>query len=263
VRRALLAFACALACAALALAAEPRRVESVGIAPVKKDAPATSSPRSAALTAAVARAVETVALELEPSLPKTSGERAKDPTKIAPELAAALGSDPLDYATRYRLLKDRGLRPAIYGKETGAEKEYVVVVEVQVDAERVAERLRAAGYLAGTQPGASQAPLRLVLEGVTDYRAYASVRKLLVERLGVRSAQPVEFRRGETVLALEGAPAPETIGPSLQAAAPPELRVVPLEAGPDAVRLQLEWTPPPEATRPGAADPAAETPSED
>jgi hypothetical protein len=29
------------------------------------------------------------------------------------------------------------------------------------------------------------------------------------------------------------------------------------------VRRQLEWTPPPEATRPGAADPATETPSED
>jgi hypothetical protein len=263
VRRALLAFACALLCAAAAFAAEPRKIQSVGIAPVKKNAPATASPRSAALTAAVARAVETVALELEPSLPKTSGEKSKDPTKIAPELAAALGSDPLDYAARYRLLQDRGLRAALFGKETGAEKEYVVVVEVQVDAERIAERLRAAGYLAGTPATASRAPLQLVLEGVTDYRAYASVRKLLVERLGVRSAQPVEFRRGEAVLALEGAPAPETIGPALQAAAPPELRVVPIEAGPDGVRLQLEWTPPPEATPSAAAAPTAETPSED
>ena len=50
--------------------------------------------------------------------------------------------------------------------------------------------------MAGTPAGASRAPLQLVLEGVTDYRAYASVRKLLLERLGVRSVQPVEFRRG-------------------------------------------------------------------
>jgi hypothetical protein len=261
VRRAWIGLGLALGLAAAAFAAEPRRIESVGVAPVKKDAPATASPRNAALTAAVARAVERVALELEPSLPKPTGEKSKDPTKIAPELVKALGKDPLDYATRYRVLQDRGLRPALFGKETGAEKEYVVVVEVQVDAERVAERLRAAGWLSSGAPnGAGQAPLQLVLEGVTDYRAYASVRKLLVEKLGARSALPLEFRPGEAVLAVTGGPTPETLAASLQAAAPPELRVVPLEAGPDSVRLQVEWTPPAAPEPAAELSPTAETP---
>ena len=186
------------------------------------------------------------------------GDAVKDPTKIAPELARVLGEDPMDYATRYRILDDRGLRPALFAKETGAEKEYVVVVEVQVDADRVGDRLRSAGWLASPNSGGGSTPLALVLEGVHDYRAYESVRKLLVERLGARSARPVEFPPGQAVLSVEGAPAAETLAASLQAAAPPELRVVPLESGPDEVRVQLDYTPPAAPVAPAAPAPTAE-----
>jgi hypothetical protein len=254
--------ACALALLVLlasAALAEPRRVESVGVAPVLKTGATASSPRAAALRAAVARAVESVALALDPALPKPPGGAVKDPTKIAAELASVLGSDPMDYASRYRILEDRGLRPALYAKETGAEKEYVVKVEVMVDADRVAERLRGAGYLASAPATGGSASLRLVLEGVTDYRAYDGVRRLLVERLGARSALPVEFEPGQAVLAVEGGPAAETLAASLQAAAPPELRVVPVAAAPDEVRVQVEYTPPTPPVTPAGPSPTAET----
>jgi hypothetical protein len=246
-----------------ALAADLRRVESVGVVPIASGS--AKSPRNAAVRAGVARAVESVAVSLGPALPApvpTPAEGAAagakpDPTALAPELASALGKDPLDYAASYRIVEDRGTRRSLYEKQSGAESEYVVVVEVQVDAGRIAERLRAAGWLAA--PAGSGAPLRLVLEGVRDYRAYASVRRLLVERGGARGVSPVEFSRGRAVLSVEGAPPPEALLASLQAAAPPELRMVALETGPEALTLLVEWVGAPPAATPeeGAAGEAA------
>ena len=197
----------------VAFAADLRRIESVGVVPVAAGAARSAAPRTSAVRAAVARAVESVAISLGPSVPALAeapaGDPARDPTSLAPELAPALGDDPLDYAASYRIVEDRGMRKALYEKQSGAPNEYVVVVEVQVDAARVAERLRTAGWLAA--PIGSSAPLRVVLEGVEDYRAYESVRRLLLERGGARSAQPVEFTRTRAVLAVAGAPEPAAL----------------------------------------------------
>jgi hypothetical protein len=241
-----------LGTALAAQAADLRRIESVGVVPVAAGAAKTGGHRNSAVRAGVARAVESVALSLGPNVP-TAPEAgaetpAKDPTALAPELARALGSDPLDYAASYRIVDDRGLRKALYERQTGAGDEYVVVVEVQVDAARIAERLRTAGWLAA--PEGSSAPLRVVLEGVSDYRAYESVRRLLVGRGGARSVQPVEFRRGRAVLAVAGAPEPAALVAALQANAPPELRLIPLETEPEGLTLLVEWTPPPEEPPP-------------
>lgn len=259
-RRAALAllFAVTWLCAASAGAEDLRRLQSVGVAPVLPAKGESGSPRNAAVRAAVARAVESVALALEPKVPAAPDAPAKDPTALDPKLARALGDDPLDYATRYRILEDRGTRPAIFSRESGAEKEYVVVVEVQVDAARVGERLRAAGWLAAPATNAPSSTQRVVLEGLTDYRALDSVRRLLVERLGARKALPVELTRGRAVLAVDGGPAPATLAASLQAAAPPELHVEPVEAGDDgAITLRVEWIPPP--VEPAAPQPTPET----
>jgi hypothetical protein len=241
--------------ATLAGAADLRRVESVGIVPVPAGAAKSSAPREAAVRAGVARAVESVAVSLGPNVPAPAKPDEKkpppDPTAIAPELAGALGADPLDYAASYRIVEVRGLRKALYERQTGAADEYVVVVEVQVDAGRIAERLRTAGWLAA--PAGGSAALRVVLEGVTDYRAYESVRRLLVERGGARSAQPVEFSHDRAVLSVAGAPEPSALLAALQAAAPPELRLVPLENGPEGLTLLVEWTPPTPAPTPTTA----------
>jgi hypothetical protein len=250
-----LALLAAVLAAGAASAADLRRLESVGVAPVLPGKP-SASPRTAAVRAAVARAVEAVALALDPAVPPLKEDKPpKDPTAILPKLARALGEDPLEYANRYRILEDRGLRPAIFQRESGAEKEYVAVVEVQVDADRVAERLRAAGWLAAPGAAAGAATQRLVLEGVQDYRALDSVRKLLVEKLGARKALPVELSRGRAVLAVEGGPPASALAASLQKAAPPELHVTPVESDPEGVTVQVEWTPPP--VEPAASEPEA------
>lgn len=254
-RRAALTLAVLLCAAAPAGAADLRRVESIGVVPIGGGAPEKATPRAAAVRAAVARAVEAVAQGLGPVVPPLAGSReaAKKPTAIGPEFARALGEDPLDYATRYRILEDRGVRPAPR-QEGGADKEYVVVVEVQVDAARVAERLRAAGWLRGAGDGEARATLRLVLEGVSDYRALESIRRLLLERLGAQRALPVEFSQGRAVLAVEGGPPADTLVTALQAAAPPELRLVPVEVDAQSVALLVEWTPPPAPSVEPAAD---------
>lgn len=246
-------------------AADLRRVQSVGVVPIGEGAPdkapeKTATPRTLAVRAAVARAVESTAQSLGPSVPRAPADAAPaDPTAIAPQLAAALGTDPLDYATSYRVVEDRGRRAALFARETGATSEYVVLVEVQVDADRVADRLRAAGWLAPKASGGGE-HLRLVLEGVSDYRAYDAVRRLLVERAGARSAQPVEFARGRVVLAVEGAQPPQALTAALQAAAPPELRLAPVETTADGLTLLVEWTPQaPAATAP--APPPSEAPT--
>jgi hypothetical protein len=258
VRLRTLAFAWVLLVASAAAGADLRRVEATGTVPVGT-ASAKSTPRNVAVRAAVARAVESVALDLGANVPKPAANpsgptKPPNPAAISPELAKALGEDPLDYATRYRILEDKGARAVRAPQPGGPEKEYVVVVEVQVDAARVSERLRAAGWLAAASDGSSGATTELVLEGLNDYRALASVRRLLVEKLGARRVLPVEFRRGEAVLSVEGGPPPDSLAAALQAAAPPELRLVPVESGETGVTLVVEWTPPPPAPVEPAAD---------
>jgi hypothetical protein len=80
------------------------------------------------------------------------------------------------------------------------------------------------------------------------------VRRLLVEKLGARRVLPVEFRRGEAVLSVEGGPPADSLAAALQAAAPPELRLVPVESDETGVTLVVEWTPPPSAPVEPAAD---------
>ena len=259
------ALALLLACvaASAAGAADLRRIEATGVVPVDSRTSAKTPSRTLAVRAAVARAVEQVAQDLAPDAAKAAKEPPADakanPAAIAPELARALGTDPLDYATRYRILQDRGLHAASAPTPDGADKEYEVVVEVQVDAKHVADRLRAAGWLASAPEPGTGARVLLVLENVRDYRALASVRRLLVEKLGARRALPVEFRRGgEVVLSVEGGPSEASLAAALQAAAPPELRLSPAATDHEGVALLVEWTPPAPAPSSAPADPAVE-----
>jgi hypothetical protein len=257
VRLRALALVCVALAASAASGADLRRVEATGTVPVAGSAATTSTARTVAVRAAVARAVESVAQDLGADVPKPPPPagatdkpkpgKPRNPAAISPELAKALGDDPLEYATRYRILEDKGVRAVPEPQPGQPEREYVVIVEVQVDATRVGERLRAAGWLASAGDGRPDTTTELVLEGLNDYRALASVRRLLVEKLGARKVLPVEFRRGQAVLSVEGGPPAGNLAAALQAAAPPELRLVPVESDDQGVTLVVEWTPPPTA----------------
>jgi hypothetical protein len=242
-----LAGAIALALATPGLAArDVRRIQAVGAYPVGLAHPLPLPPQDGAVEAAVADAVHRVGLALlpedgQPVADRTSGEPPADAEAL---VAGALGQDVFAYATRYRILEDRGVRPAMLSGHPDAKREYVVVVEVFVDAGRVADQLRAAGLLEAPA-GDDRVQVRLVAEGIRSYAAYAALRETLLGDLGVRSALPIELERGRAVLAIDGERAPEALLDDLVRGAPPGLRVVPLEAGGDTLSVLVEFGAPP------------------
>jgi hypothetical protein len=218
----------AVAGAPAAAAAEERSVEGVGaVATSGGEGARTRAPREAALRAAIAEAVRQVALEMVPDRDAERAEEAVD---------RALAPDPGQFASRFRIVEDRGEGPALLLEDPGVEKEYVVVVQAQVDVGRVRERLARAGLLVAPAEEVPRGRVRVVIEDLEGYAAYMAVRTLL-EELGVRLAVPVEMERGRAVLEVESRMRPAELLESLVRSAPPELRVQPLAA--DAASLTL------------------------
>ena len=243
--RALVAGATLLACGLLAAApslagADVRSVEAVGAVPLDPRDPPRRPPRDLAVQRALAEAVQRVALEELPGF---------DPVEGEVELWAALGKEPLDYANRFRIVEDRGERPALFSEIPGISTEYVVLVEVQVDAARVRQRLRERGLLVAPDRWGGRRPVRVVLEDVGTWASYRAVRTLL-EEVGARSATPVEMEQGRAVLDVEGDRTPDELVAALMGAAPPNLRLVPLGIEDDTVRLRARFLDTPAAPSP-------------
>jgi len=232
-----------LAMLALPAGAEVRRVEALGAVPLGADSSPSGPPKDAALRRALHDAVWRVALDQLPGF---------DPTDEASQdaLADALGQEPLDYASRFRVVEDRGERPALFSDEPGVESEYVVLVEVYVETSRVRERLAAAGLLSRPSGDTRRYRVRVVLDEVGSYGAYQAVRTLLQE-MGARSAVPVELERGRAVLDVVGSRPPDALVAALVRAAPPNLSVVPLGIDEQGVHLRARFLGGPASSDPG------------
>jgi hypothetical protein len=166
----------------------------------------------------------------------------EDPEQaLASWLGEALGDDPFEYATRFRILEDRGVRRSMNAQGEAA-SEYVVLAEVHVDAERVRERLQFVGALAGPSGDDSGERIRIVADGVTSYVAYEALQRAVIDGLGARSVVPLELERGRAVLEADAPGDPDALLADLAAGAPPELRVVPLEASDDEIHVLIEWS---------------------
>jgi hypothetical protein len=225
---------------AVSAAAEVRPVEALGVVPLDPDRPSSRAPRDAALQSALYSAVRRVALDELADFDPVAGES---------QIDAALGPDPLDYATRFRILEDRGERPALFSEADEVENEYVVLVEVHVDTDRVRERLVAAGLLVMPSGDGRRWRVRLVLEDVESFASYQAVRTLL-EEIGARSALPQEMEAGRAVLVVDGTRSPDALVAALVDAAPSNLRLVPLGRDGASVRLRVRFVGGP--PRPGA-----------
>jgi hypothetical protein len=236
----------------LAAAADLQRLETVGVVPIRTGA-AAGAPRDAAVRAAVARGVERVAeglLAARGGIPEASGG---NPTDLAPGLAPALGSDPFAYAPRFRILRDRGMRDPLLTREAGVEREYVVEAEVTIDATRVRDRLQRAGWLEA-RPTSQGPRLRIVLDQLHSYDAYAGLRRSLLDDVGVRSAVPVEFSQGRGVLEVDTDLGPSSLVSALNERGSPHLRIVALDQQESELTLLVDWVGPP----PGPAKPASD-----
>ncbi|MBW2714841.1 MAG: hypothetical protein JRD03_02120 [Deltaproteobacteria bacterium] len=216
------------------------RVESVGVAPVRSD---SVSSRDAAVRKGLLEAVRQTAEEL---LATGMGDEFGDPEDLeAAEAARAelhqiLGNKPLDYATRFQVVEDRGEGPALFSSDPDAETEYVVIVSVFVDRDRIRERLTRAGVIlapAGQEP---QIQSRLILEEIGQYWAYAEIRRVLLEELKMHSATPRAFSPGLAILELNAAQSPSEYLPSLQRSVSGQMDLVLLSVEADEMRLRVE-----------------------
>ena len=188
-------FAVAVAFAALAAGvgrAELVRVEAVGSVPLAAGSTGGATARQAALEAGVREAVERAARDLASQAGAGASTEA---------VRAALGNDPLIYASRFRILEDRGERAPLLEQGAGAQREYVVTIEAHVDRSRVRMQLQHAGLLgAEPQPGARHA-LRIAFDGVDSYRLWERIERALGARGG--AVRPLEFAHRRVVAELE------------------------------------------------------------
>jgi len=210
VTRASRRFAVAVAFATLAAGtghAELVRVEAVGSVPLAAGSTGGATARQAALEAGVREAVERAALDLASQAGVGASTEA---------VRAALGNDPLIYASRFRILEDRGERAPLLEQSPGAEREYLVTVEAHVDRSRLRSRLQQAGLLgAEPQPGARRA-LRIAFEGVDSYRLWERIKRALGARGG--AVRPLEFGHRRVVAEFETQEAGGTLVGRLSAA---------------------------------------------
>jgi hypothetical protein len=158
------------------------------------------------------------------------------------------------YTSRFRILEDRGEGPARYSTNPKARAEYVVLVEVQVDVERVRGRLIEAGLVAPSGLVPEGSSFILEVRGLGVYPAYAALREAIVGGAGARSVVPVSMARDWVVLRVESEDSGTDFLKKLLDSTPPELDLVPLEAERDRLRLSVRWTPPPSDSETGRGD---------
>lgn len=216
--------------------AEIQRVEAVGVVPLKESQRGSVDILDQAVQAALHEAVSRVARDflLEVDL----GE--------AESLEEVLGRRMVPYTARFRILDDQGERPALFAEDPTVTSEYVVEVEVFVDADRVEQRLVEAGLLEPDPVGVPVSRVELELRGLSGYPAYEAVRLLLTEELGVRQALPRSFEGGVAVLEVElegnGGDA-SSLAEQLLERSSRELNVQPLELAEGRLVVQVEWVP--------------------
>jgi hypothetical protein len=252
--------ALALVWTAAAASAQEGKTQAVGVAPVTKQDP---SPRDSALRAAVRTAVAEAAASM-----LSGGAAPPAPTTETPEadpnawLAEKLGPDPFVYVTRFRIVEDRGSRPAMFSTDKSVETEYVVLAEVNLNLDAIRARMEKLGLAAQQSARGPSRQVLLVVEGLTSYPPLAAVRKTLERERGVRSVQPVEFSAGRAVLSVDADQDASALVASLSRRAPEGLRVVPVEDGPTRAIVRVEWQPP-APTQPGPVTPTANGPAAD
>jgi hypothetical protein len=235
--------------APIAAARDVVRVESVGVAPVRSD---SASPRDAAVHRGLLDAVRETAEDL---LATRIGEEFAEETGDAPdpqaeadrsaELKRILGNDPLEYATRFQVVEDRGEGPTLFGSDLDVATEYVVIVSVFVDRDRIRERLTRAGILLAPPGQQPEIRSRLILENLGEYWVYAEIRRVLLEELKMRAAIPSEFSPGLAILELNAAQAPSEFLGLLQRAVSDRMELLPLSVEDDEMRLRVELLAPP------------------
>src|SRR5690606_7814583 len=159
------------------------------------------------------------------------------------------GPDLRSYAERYRLAEDRGERPAQLVGDPGVAREYVVVVDAQVDRERVRAALLRAGLLGPVSPGGVHS-LWVTIEGVEAWPTWERLRRTLAARGG--SVRPIEFARGVVIAEMQTDESNEAVVERLRRALGETLGISVTESGPGTLRLRVVTAAAPDLDVPAA-----------
>jgi hypothetical protein len=214
--------------------AEVRRVEVVGVAPAGAGAQSGVPVRQRALGAALAQGVEGVAREL------LSEEAAADP---ALDLGRVLAGNPREFTVGYKVLEDRGERRPLLLVDPDVSSEYVLLVEVFVDVARVEAALEAAGLRVRRPVKAPNSALRVTVEALPSYQAYAALRRHLMGLNEVSAVTPESFEAGRVELRVEGRLTPPELVDRLLNPPPDGLRVESVFADGQSVRIRIAELP--------------------
>jgi hypothetical protein len=229
--------------------AELVHVEAVGSVALGATSRGGAEARQEALEAGIREAVERTALELA----RQAGSNAD-----ADAVRAALGTDAKSFVARYKILEDRGERAPLLESNPGAQREYVVTVEAEIDRSQLRARLAKAGLVApaaaaAATPGASR---QLVLEGVDSYPLWVRIRDMLAAR-GDR-VRPLEFASGRIVADLGGDESLGSVASRLAMGLGEGFDVRPLGESDGALHIGVARRPAADETAPDVAPPAAE-----
>jgi hypothetical protein len=190
----------------------------------------------------------------------------------ARQIRKALGREMVPYTKSFRIVEDQGERQALFSDDPDVLTEYVVLLEVQVEVERVRARLEEAGALRPLE-SSPLTGIRLEVYGLTHYGGYAALIELLEsDPVAAVAVSPLDFARGRVVVQVEGEWGPGELMERLRTEAPPNLSIdvpepgaplaplgwgpaSPGPRGPSRLVLGAAWAPLPPAPEPGN-DPA-------
>ncbi len=270
--RALVGGLLVLAVAQSAARAEPQRVEVVGAYPIRESMRSKVNPRDEAIQKALWEGVSRVALEL---IGEEGGEEeaeATDATGAVPAAGAAepdatarfrkvFGRQILPYTRSFRIVEDRGERPVLFADEPGVRSEYLVVVEVLVDVDRVTSELARAGLVARPSGPAVTQSVTLELVGLDRYAGLVRVLETLRRELGVTRVETLEFAPDRQLLRIDGPYGPDEIAARLGRLESAELILEAVEVDREGrhLRVLAQWLPPAPIEPPDPTDPSDPT----
>lgn len=258
----------------IAWADEPQRVEVVGSHPIRESERAKINPRDQAIEQALWEGVSRVALTLledegaeeapTSDPPEEGGWAAGDEAASSAETTdhtarfrKVFGTRILPYTRSYRIVEDRGERPVLFSDDPGVRSEYLVVVDVAVDVDRVRDELARAGLLAATSGlPIERRTVTLELVGIRRYPGLQRVVETLRQQLGAARIETLEFSPARQLLRLESPLEPEELAARLERLDSAELILDPVEVDREAGRIRVlaQWIEPlPEVER---GDPA-------
>jgi len=225
-----------------ALAEEPRVLKVVGVQPLDASAARAGGPRQGAVNEALYEAVSRVALDLvdEYGPPEaddggdgqgkggeSDGEGGASPDALPDGwLEQALGKDMTPFARSFRIVDDQGSRPVLFPGETKATREYVVVVEANVDVDRVRARLAEKRIIAAPVEETNEDGVEIEALGLRHWSGYEALVEVL-EGPGVRASEvrPLEFEAGRALVYAVVRGSPEDVLARLLVAAPDGLEI--------------------------------------